>query len=447
MLRLCFLLALLIPLPGGAAELERECIDEPIFGGSVCVYQANPNVRYSVLLVHGIDGSARYDWEFQIPALAESYHVVAIDLPGFGASSKGRKAYTPDHYAQLLAFIAGRYIEGPHAVIGHSMGAVVALRYAARYANSDLGSLTLIDPAGILHGIALTKALAGSYASRFGDSGFAAFIARMTGKLLGGLEDSPLSPDAMLAKHPNAWMSDDPGKTAAFGVAAADMSHDIEAVDQPTLILCGQNDEVTPLRTGQVLEARMSNARLVVVPDAGHVAMRDQPLQVQALIKTHLVHGIGGKRHATGVQGAPTTGEPGRIGRCRNQRGVSFSGHYDRIEVQHCDRVLIRNARVGAIYALESRLNILDSEIVGTGTALEIVGSEVEATASRIAGETGIVSSRSRLDLAGVEIVGRKAGVISRSTTDIVFSVSNIVSPHNSGYLHGFRELNDDERL
>ncbi len=444
MLRLWLSVLLLLPLAGTAAELAGECIDEPVFNGSVCVYQANPRAASSVLLVHGVNGSARFDWERQIPALAEGYHVVAVDLPGFGASSKGRKAYTPDNYAQLLEFIAGRYIDRPHTVVGHSMGAVVALRYAARYAGPDLGRVVLIDAAGILHGVAISKALAGSYASRFGDNAFSAFIARLTGKLLEGLEGMPVSPDDLLAKHPNLWMRNDPAATAALAVAAADMSYDIATVGVPTLILWGEDDHVAPLRTGQVLEARLADARLVVLPRAGHAPMREQAAQVNALLNEHLAHTGGRSGRARGAQEAPTPHTAERVGHCRNQRDVTFSGHYRRIELRHCDRVTIRDAHVGAIDAFESRLNIIDSEIASDGTAVTLEGSEVVATASRIAGDVAIDAARSRLDLAGVELVGHTAAVVARTTTNIVFSVSTLASPHHSGYRHGFHELSND---
>lgn len=435
-------LFLFLPVLAGAATLERECVDEPVFDGSVCVYQTNRSAANSVLLVHGINGSARFDWEHQIPALAGRYHVVAVDLPGFGDSSKGRKPYTPDNYARLLAFITDRYIDGPYALVGHSMGAVVALRYAARHAGPRLQRMVLIDAAGILHGVALSKALAGSYASRVAGGGFSAFVSRMTGKLLEGLEGLPFSPDDILNKPPEVWMRDDPAATAALGVAAADMSADIAAAAAPTLVIWGEKDKVAPLRTGRVLEARLKDARLVVVSGAGHVPMRDRPQQVNALLEAFLVHGPG---HAGPAVVPVSEGEEGRIGRCDQERGKTFTGRFRRIELRHCDGVVIHDARVDEIRAFETRLRLIDSEVVSDGTAVDIVGSELEATASRIEGAVAIASSRSRLDLAGVELVGREAALEARTTTNVVFSVSEITSPHTRGYVHGFRELNEQK--
>lgn len=83
-----------------------------------------------VLLIHGL-GADHTDWRFQIPALAAHYRVLAVDLPGFGASAALPGGSRIEDYAQALhAWLDEQGVGTLHAVIGHSMGGAVALEFA-----------------------------------------------------------------------------------------------------------------------------------------------------------------------------------------------------------------------------------------------------------------------------------------------------------------------------
>ena len=101
---------------------SEECISEPVFEGKVCTLQANPNAKVGVILIHGLGGSID-DWKNTIPALADDFHVLAFDLPGFGKSDKGSQDYSPTRYAQLARFLAAHYFpDKSYHIVGHSMG-------------------------------------------------------------------------------------------------------------------------------------------------------------------------------------------------------------------------------------------------------------------------------------------------------------------------------------
>ena len=52
---------------------------------------------------------------------------------------------------------------------------------------------------------------------------------------------------------------------------------DLAAVRVPTLVLCGAGDAVTPLADHEAIAARIAGARLVVVPESGHLSTIEQP--------------------------------------------------------------------------------------------------------------------------------------------------------------------------
>lgn len=96
-----------------------------------------------LLLIHGF-GASIYHWRYNIPVLAEKYHVYAIDLLGFGLSDKPVIDYTAEVWRdQVLSFIEEIVHKSPHrntpipcAVAGNSLGGFAAL-YAA---SSDISA-------------------------------------------------------------------------------------------------------------------------------------------------------------------------------------------------------------------------------------------------------------------------------------------------------------------
>ncbi|MFE3441423.1 alpha/beta fold hydrolase [Nocardia sp. NPDC059180] len=83
-----------------------------------------------LVLVHGV-GSRRQVWEPIIPALAESFEVIAVDLPGFGESEPLPHTSVATLTDALADFLAAEGIENPH-LAGNSMGGGISLELGAR---------------------------------------------------------------------------------------------------------------------------------------------------------------------------------------------------------------------------------------------------------------------------------------------------------------------------
>jgi pimeloyl-ACP methyl ester carboxylesterase len=62
-------------------------------------------------------------------------------------------------------------------------------------------------------------------------------------------------------------------------------------VAAPTLLICGERDQMTPLKSGRVLAASISEATLVVLAGAGHMLLAERPYEVQGAIAKHLAVG------------------------------------------------------------------------------------------------------------------------------------------------------------
>ena len=88
----------------------------------------------TLVLLHGFLGSSRY-WKKVTELVDQDYQVVAIDLLGFGDSPKPRKsAYNyNDHIESISATLEHLGIRGQFTLMGHSMGSLLALRFANLY--------------------------------------------------------------------------------------------------------------------------------------------------------------------------------------------------------------------------------------------------------------------------------------------------------------------------
>lgn len=85
-----------------------------------------------VLFLHGWLGSWRY-WMSTMEAISDKYRTYALDLWGFGDSDKSKSRYSVTDYVTLVNNFADNMGIREAPIIGHSLGATVALEYAVRY--------------------------------------------------------------------------------------------------------------------------------------------------------------------------------------------------------------------------------------------------------------------------------------------------------------------------
>ena len=422
-----------------------ECIKEPVFEGKVCTVQANRDAGIGVILIHGLGGSVD-DWKGTIPALAANFHVLAFDLPGFGKSDKGSQDYSPTRYAHLAHFLADHYFpDKPYYIVGHSMGGAIALRFAALQP-LRFQRLVLIDVAGILHPLVISKFAAGSLVER--ESGVPqtrGFTERMSGKILEQADKLPVSPIdiANSALGREYVFQGNPQQIAAFELAGEDFSSAIASVTQPSLIVWGENDLTVPLRTGEVLAARMQHARLELIADSGHVPMQDQSAKLNNLVASYLLASDQDLAEQFHPDVQPLFAGK-RVGKCSGESGKVFEGDYLSIDLRECSNITIRNARVGALTVVNSQLDLIDTDIVGKKVGLHADNSDITITNGDISGVIAIKSEDSRLDIAGAHVSGSRDAVRGVNSK-LVFSVCEVHSPHVNGYFHTYKKLIDGE--
>lgn len=115
---------------------------------AVAYVELNPEGKRTLVFIHGLGSYLKF-WRYQLDTFArQGYRVIAVDLPGYGKSSKPATfPYTMVAQADAVrALVQHLGLEKP-TLIGHSMGGQIALTYAIRWP-TEPGALVLTAPAG-----------------------------------------------------------------------------------------------------------------------------------------------------------------------------------------------------------------------------------------------------------------------------------------------------------
>jgi pimeloyl-ACP methyl ester carboxylesterase len=423
-----------VPGPPSLDGVATHWVDEPVFGGQIAVHEAGAGNARAILLVHGIGEGGSRDFDRQFAWLRQSFHVVAPDLPGFGESDKGNLPYLPTRYADALKRVADRFLGRPFVLVGHSMGAVVALRYAGTYPE-DVERLVVSDAPGILHRVSST----GQYITNLGGAlvpsvfDQTGWVARLAQRLAAPFGRPGLDPGTILGSPQlrETLLGGEPARIAALAVVNEDLSDALPKVQMPTLIVWGANDEVAPLRNGRALSWKLQHARMETLEGAAHMPWTEAPERLRALLEPFLAPGP-----PPAQRSVQPIAERRGDGRCRGERDRVFEGEYERLTIEGCARATVRYARVRELRIVDSAVTIDDSVVGGGDVGLEARNSSIVMTGGGVYGRIAIMASASRLDLAAVELEGREAAVRSEQPTSAVLSLCRIRSPRGQRDWH-----------
>ena len=422
------------------AELESD----PVFRGEILVVQAGRKDAPTVLFIHGLGQAAFTDWIPTMMQVARRFHVVAVDLPGYGYSSSPLGKYSPTNYARVLKEVLARHASGPAIVVGHSMGGAVALRLASDYP-ATTSRLVLADVAGILQRTAFVKYTAtGRMAiedvpdvlkepvARIKDFGRAA-VERVFGL--------PGDPTRLLRASDLAWelvLRNRTNVNAALALIDEDFSAALRTLRQPTQLIWGDADAIAPLRTAQVLAELIPRVQLKTLAGVGHMPMEDAPAQFQSLLDTALV--------TDPVAPPPRPGPPPDSTvdlDCNGQVGRQYSGDYHEVVIEHCTGVRLVDLTAEKITVRDSIVQMVNVHVRGRDVGLDAVNSEVVVTASDVSGEIAVRADASRLDFAAVSLLALDTAIDVKRRSRLIASVSDIHSPQYNGYWHDSLELED----
>lgn len=243
-----------------------------------------------LVLVHGFTGSST-GWEDVLPGLRESTRVITYDQRGHGQSTGSGKEedYTADRLIEDLNQLLDALEVKECDLLGHSLGGIVAMRYALRYPSRVL-SLILMDTA--------PEPQPG--ANQFFE--LITTFARSAGwnSVLEWALSHPLSPEEELIAsrigeenhrrrmHSNMSSMD---LAAFFGICQfalnePSVADSLPEIGCPTTVLVG--GESFLLEAGRKMEGLIPGAQFVSIPGAGHVIQESHPDPWLEAVRDHL---------------------------------------------------------------------------------------------------------------------------------------------------------------
>ena len=224
-----------------------------------------------IVLIHGAGGTHLY-WPPEMRRLT-GYRVYAPDLPGHGKSG-GRGMQSISAYTRSV--IGWLDVLDLHSVvlIGHSMGGAIALSLALENPGRVLG-LGLVGAGARLR---VSTDLLEQASNQATFSGAVAMVISRSFSPRAAARLVELASRRMVEVRPSVLYGD------FLACNEFDVRERLDELHQPTLVLCGADDQMTPVRYAQYLASSIHNAVLEIIPDAGHMVMLEQPVVVATAI-------------------------------------------------------------------------------------------------------------------------------------------------------------------
>jgi pimeloyl-ACP methyl ester carboxylesterase len=217
--------------------------------------------REVVVFIHGA-GGGQFTWSYQKAFFEKRFIPIIIDLPGHGASGgKGEEEigrYAEHVYSFLKALAVSNVF-----LVGHSMGGAITQTLALKHADVIKGIILVGTGAKlrvfpmVLDGIR---------------NDFAGTVRKITQFAYSRNTSSEMIDRAvadMMRCRPEVLYGD------FLACDRFDLMKEIEKIELPTLIICGNEDELTPVKYSQFLHRSVKGSRLEILPGAGHMVMME----------------------------------------------------------------------------------------------------------------------------------------------------------------------------
>ncbi len=235
----------------------------------------------NVVLLHGLAGNAD-SWDSQLRALAKGRRLIAWDCPGYGGSDDP-KAAAPDadDYVEALEAFLDALGLGRVDLVGHSMGGIVAARFAGRRPQRTRSLILSCSSADF-------SPAADSFSARVEEC-----------RMLPSDEFGRRRAEGMVAPSAPQNVRDALAKVASTvrepGLAAAasmlqstDNRALLPLITVPTLVIAGREDRIAPLAEAKTLVKLIPDSRLSVVDGTGHAPYAEQADTYNAILSGFL---------------------------------------------------------------------------------------------------------------------------------------------------------------
>jgi pimeloyl-ACP methyl ester carboxylesterase len=255
--------------------------------------------KETIIFVHGL-GSYLPAWEKNIRELRSRYRCIAVDLPGYGKSSKGLYDIGMAFYAHMLMQFMDKLNLENATIAGHSMGAQIGMTLALQHPER-VKRLILVSPAGFERFSAGESKWFKEVVTI--DAVKNTPVQQIRANVVANFYNMPREAEFMVTDRIALREAKDfdyycyTVAKAVQGMVEEPVHEYLEDIQQPTLIIFGENDNLipNPYLTGgktksiaKIGAEKIPNNKMLLIPRCGHFAQFERPDVVNREIKTFM---------------------------------------------------------------------------------------------------------------------------------------------------------------
>jgi len=253
---------------------------------NLSVFTSGTTDNKSIIFVHGFPFDHRM-WDAQIEALSEDYYCITYDIRGLGESPAGDGQFTMESFVDDLETIIDELKLNLPVLCGLSMGGYISLRAVERM-EKRFSALIICD----------TKALADDSAGKIkraegiksiNESGVEHFVEQFVPNCFSEnfmIKNKPGYEEVLIRSKSSSPIG---VKGCLLAMAGrTDTALYLPNISIPTLVICGEEDKLTPPAVMKQMAAIINNSTFIVIAGAGHMAPIEAPDIVSEKIKEFL---------------------------------------------------------------------------------------------------------------------------------------------------------------
>ena len=238
-----------------------------------------------VVFIHGLGGTSDI-WFAQREALSRHFRVIVYDRSGCGLSDRRSEGYSIEGWADELAALLDDVEVEASIVVGHSLGSMVAQRFAETYPERTR-ALVLVGGEAALS--PEDRDILTTRAEVIDERGLSAVVGSWLNSVL-----APVTRDtnpALAGLLRAMFLANDVGTYVqqAMALRDGDVRPEQGDIRCPTLLLVGDQDPVTPLAWQRAIQAAIPGSTVQVIPESAHMPMLESPAAFNVALREFLL--------------------------------------------------------------------------------------------------------------------------------------------------------------
>jgi pimeloyl-ACP methyl ester carboxylesterase len=219
--------------------------------------------RETVLFIHGA-GGGQYTWSYQKGYFEKQLNPIVIELPGHGESGGDGEQKIERYAEHVYNFIKALGLPKVF-LVGHSMGGAIVQTLALTHPEVIKGIILVGTGARLKVLPVILDGIENDFEETVRKINQFAFSRKGPSNLIRE------GVSYMLQYRPEVLYGD------FLACDRFDIMRELEKINLSTLILCGEDDQLTPVKYSQFLQSRIKGSKLEVLPNAGHMVMMESP--------------------------------------------------------------------------------------------------------------------------------------------------------------------------